>query len=233
MCLPFGAGVGMQTMPTRQRGWRFRIKRVFDGSTALCGLIVLSPLFAAVSVLVWLSMGRPILFRQHRPGRFARPFMLLKFRTMSDRCDTSGKVLPDADRLTPVGRLLRATSLDELPQFWNVLRGDLSMVGPRPLMMQYLPLYSREQAHRHDAMPGITGWAQMNGRNALSWEDKFLLDVWYVENWSFVLDLRILAKTLWRVLKRDGISSQGHSTMPEFVGNINAAQSNIRHMTCL
>jgi sugar transferase EpsL len=210
-------------MPTRQRGWRVRIKRVFDGGAALCGLIVLSPLFVAVSVLVWLSMGRPILFRQHRPGRFARPFMLLKFRTMSDRSDANGKLLPDADRLTPVGRLLRATSLDELPQLWNVLRGDLSLVGPRPLMMQYLPRYSPEQARRHDAMPGITGWAQMNGRNALSWEDKFLLDVWYVENWSFVLDLRILAKTLWRVLMRDGISSQGHSTMPEFMGNLNVA----------
>ena len=210
-------------MPTRQRGWWFRIKRAFDGSAALCGLIVLSPLFVAVSVLVRLSMGRPILFRQHRPGRFARPFMLLKFRTMSDRRDASGKLLPDADRLTPVGRLLRATSLDELPQFWNVLRGDLSLVGPRPLMMQYLPRYSPEQAHRHDAMPGITGWAQMNGRNSLSWEDKFLLDVWYVDNWSFVLDLRILARTLWRVLTRDGISSQGHPTMPEFVGNLDTA----------
>jgi sugar transferase EpsL len=217
------AQVGVQPMPTRQRGWRFSIKRVFDGSAALCGLIVLSPLFVAVGVLVCLSMGRPILFRQHRPGRFARPFMLLKFRTMSDRRDASWKLLPDADRLTTVGRLLRATSLDELPQLWNVLCGDLSLVGPRPLLMQYLPRYSPDQARRHDAMPGITGWAQMNGRNALSWEDKFLLDVWYVENWNFVLDLRILTKTLWRVLKRDGISSQGHSTMPEFMGNLNVA----------
>jgi lipopolysaccharide/colanic/teichoic acid biosynthesis glycosyltransferase len=142
--------------------------------------------------------------------------MLLKFRTMSDRCDSSRNLLPDAGRLTRVGRMLRATSLDELPQFWNVLRGDISLVGPRPLLMEYLPRYSPEQARRHDVMPGITGWAQVNGRNALTWEEKFALDTWYMENWSLMLDLSILAMTLWRVLKRDGISSQGYATMPEF-----------------
>jgi lipopolysaccharide/colanic/teichoic acid biosynthesis glycosyltransferase/glycosyltransferase involved in cell wall biosynthesis len=200
----------------RQSGWRFWIKTAFDRGAALCGLIILSPVFIAVSVLVWLSMGRPVLFRQQRPGRFAKPFSLLKFRTMWERCDASGKLLPDADRLTRIGRLLRATSLDELPQLWNVLRGDISLVGPRPLLMEYLTRYSLEQARRHDVMPGITGWAQINGRNALTWEEKFALDTWYVENWSLMLDLSILAMTLWRVLKRDGISSQGHATMPEF-----------------
>ncbi len=205
-------------MQTRQRGWRFGIKRVFDRSVALCGLIVLSPVLIIVSVLVLLSMGRPILFRQQRPGRFGKPFWLFKFRTMLEWRDADGKLLPDKDRLTHAGRMLRAASLDELPQLWNVLHGDLSLVGPRPLMMQYLPRYSPEQARRHDAMPGITGWAQINGRNLLSWDDKFLLDIWYEENWSLMLDLRILAITFLRVLKRDGILSQGHVTMPEFMG---------------
>src|ERR1035441_8600487 len=168
----------------RQNGCRFWIKRVFDCGAALCGLIVVSPVFMAVSVLVWLSMGRPILFRQQRPGRSAKLFMLLKFRTMSDRRDAGGKLLPDAERMTRMGRFLRATSLDELPQLWNVLRGEISLVGPRPLLMQYLPRYSAEQARRHDVMPGITGWAQINGRNALTWEEKFALDIWYVDNWS-------------------------------------------------
>jgi lipopolysaccharide/colanic/teichoic acid biosynthesis glycosyltransferase/glycosyltransferase involved in cell wall biosynthesis len=201
-----------------QSGWRFWIKTAFDRGVALCGLILLSPVFIAVGVMVWLSMGRPILFRQQRPGRFARPFMLLKFRTMSDRRDANGKPLPDADRLTRIGRLLRATSLDELPQLWNVLCGDISLVGPRPLLMQYLPRYSAEQARRHDVMPGITGWAQINGRNALSWEEKFELDNWYVDHWSLMLDARILLTTLLRVLKREGVSQNGHVTMPEFLG---------------
>jgi lipopolysaccharide/colanic/teichoic acid biosynthesis glycosyltransferase len=201
---------------SRQSGWRFWIKSIFDRSAALCGLIILSPVFIAVSVLVWLSMGRPILFRQRRPGQFARPFMLLKFRTMSDWRDAGGKLLPDADRLTRIGRLLRATSLDELPQLWNVLRGDISLVGPRPLLMKYLPRYSPEQARRHNVMPGITGWAQINGRNALSWEDKFELDKWYVDNWSLRLDLRILLQTFKSVLRCEGISRGGHATMPEF-----------------
>ena len=203
---------------SRQSGWRFWIKSVFDRSAAVCGLIILSPVFIGTSVLVWLSMGRPILFRQQRPGRFAKPFWLLKFRTLSDRADAGGKLFPDAERLTRVGRLLRATSLDELPQLWNVLRGDISLVGPRPLLMQYLPRYSPEQARRHDVMPGITGWAQINGRNALTWEEKFALDSWYVDNWNMILDLRILMLTLVRILRRDGISRAGHATMPEFMG---------------
>jgi lipopolysaccharide/colanic/teichoic acid biosynthesis glycosyltransferase len=210
----------------RQSGWRFWIKRALDRSAALCGLIVLSPVFIAVSVLVWLSMGRPIVFRQQRPGRFARPFMLLKFRTMSDGRDEGGKLLPDADRLTGVGRLLRATSFDELPQLWNVLRGDISLVGPRPLLMEYLPRYSPEQARRHDVMPGITGWAQSNGRNALTWEEKFALDVWYVNNWSLGLDALILLKTGVAVLRRKGIANAGHATMPGFKGTAAANNPN-------
>jgi lipopolysaccharide/colanic/teichoic acid biosynthesis glycosyltransferase/glycosyltransferase involved in cell wall biosynthesis len=206
-------------MRNRQTGWRLWIKKLFDRSMAFCGLIVLSPIFIAVSVLVWFSMGHPILFRQQRPGRFGRPFMLLKFRTMLERSDVSGNLLPDADRLTRVGRLLRATSIDELPQLWNVFRGGMSLVGPRPLLMDYLPRYSPAQARRHDVMPGITGWAQVNGRNALTWEEKFSLDLWYVENWSLWLDLRITLKTLKRVYSRNGISSDGHSTMPEFVSH--------------
>jgi lipopolysaccharide/colanic/teichoic acid biosynthesis glycosyltransferase len=206
-------------MRSRQNGWRFFVKSALDRSAALCGLIVVSPVLIVVSILVWLSMGRPILFRQRRPGRFAKPFLLLKFRTMSERRDANGDLLPDADRLTRVGRLLRATSLDELPQLWNVLRGDISLVGPRPLLMEYLSRYSPEQARRHDVMPGITGWAQINGRNALAWQEKFAHDTWYVDNWSLMLDFSILAKTLWRVLKRNGISSQGHATMPEFLSS--------------
>jgi sugar transferase EpsL len=201
-----------------QHGWRLRFKVICDRFVALCGLLVLTPLLIVLSLLVWVSMGRPILFRQKRPGRYAKPFQLVKFRTMADLRDGSGKLLADADRSTRVGRLLRATSLDELPQLWNVLRGDISLVGPRPLLMEYLPRYSPEQARRHNVMPGITGWAQINGRNALTWEEKFALDNWYVENWSLKLDLRILSLTLMRVLKRDGISRPGHETMPEFMG---------------
>jgi sugar transferase EpsL len=206
-------------MQTSQRGWRFWIKSIFDRCVALCGLIILSPVFIAVSMLVRLSMGRPILFRQQRPGHFAKPFILLKFRTMAVQHDARGNLLPDAERLTRVGRWLRSTSLDELPQMWNVLRGDISLVGPRPLLMNYLPRYSREQALRHHVMPGLTGWAQINGRNALSWEEKFVLDTWYADHWSLWLDLKILGMTVLRVLRRDGISNQDHATMPEFVGS--------------
>jgi len=202
-----------------QRGGRFWIKCVFDRCAALCGLIVISPVFIAVSVLIWLSMGRPIFFRQLRPGRFARPFILIKFRTMSDERDVGGKSLPDADRMTRTGRMLRATSLDELPQLWNVLCGNISLVGPRPLLMQYLPRYSAEQARRHDVMPGITGWAQINGRNALTWEEKFAYDTWYVCHWSLGMDALILFKTIASVLKRDGITNAGHATMPGFKGS--------------
>jgi lipopolysaccharide/colanic/teichoic acid biosynthesis glycosyltransferase len=203
-------------MQFSQSGWRFWIKMTFDRSVALCGLIALSPLLVGMGALVLLLMGRPIMFRQQRPGRFAKPFWLLKFRTMIDERDADGKLLPDAERLTCIGRLLRATSLDELPQLWNVLRGDISLVGPRPLLMEYLPRYSPEQARRHDVMPGITGWVQINGRNALSWEEKFTLDTWYVNHWSLWLDLKILNMTVLRVLRRDGISNQGNATMPEF-----------------
>jgi lipopolysaccharide/colanic/teichoic acid biosynthesis glycosyltransferase/glycosyltransferase involved in cell wall biosynthesis len=208
-----------QSRRTRQCGLRLFAKAVFDRSLALCGLIILSPVIIGLGVLVSLSMGRPVLFSQRRPGRFGKPFMLHKFRTMSDRCDASGKLLPDAERLTRVGRFLRTSSLDELPQLWNVLRGDISLVGPRPLLMEYLPRYSLEQARRHLVMPGITGWAQINGRNALSWDEKFALDLWYVNQWSLKLDALILLKTVVSVLKSTGIASPGHATMPGFMGD--------------
>jgi sugar transferase EpsL len=206
-------------LQARQRGWRLSIKALFDRGIALCALILLSPVFLCVGMLVWIFMGRPILFRQQRPGRFAEPFWLLKFRTMSQRCDARGKQLPDAERLTKVGQFLRATSLDELPQLWNVLCGEISLVGPRPLLMEYLPRYSPEQAKRHQVLPGITGWSQVNGRNALSWEEKFALDNWYVDHWSLTLDMRILFLTIGRVLKRDGIVQSGCATMSEFRGS--------------
>ncbi len=194
-------------------------KRVFDVCVATLGLVLLSPLLAILALLVWVFQGRPILFRQQRPGYKGRPFIIYKFRTMNDRRDANGNLLPDAERLTPFGRFLRSTSLDDLPQLINVLRGEMSLVGPRPLLMQYLERYSPEQMRRHDVLPGITGWAQVNGRNALSWEEKFRLDVWYVDHWSFWLDMRILFMTLWKVLKREGISQPGHVTMEEFKGN--------------
>ncbi|KZX88291.1 sugar transferase [Erythrobacter sp. HI0037] len=181
-------------------------------------LLVFSPLIAVVALLVWGRLGRPVLFRQQRPGLSGKPFTLIKFRTMLEATDGKGRLLPDGERLTPLGRFLRSTSLDELPGLFNVLRGDMSLVGPRPLLMRYLPLYSAEQAKRHDVRPGLTGWAQVNGRNALSWEDKFALDVWYVENRGFFLDLRILFLTAQRVLARDGISAEGEATMSPFVG---------------
>ena len=199
-----------------QRGWRLAVKRALDLGVAGVGLILLSPVIALTALFIMVTMGRPVLFRQQRPGRNKVPFTLLKFRTMRDARDEMGKLLPDAQRLTAIGRLLRAASLDELPQLWNVLRGDLSLVGPRPLLMHYLDHYTVEQMRRHDVLPGITGWAQVNGRNALSWPEKFGLDVWYVDHWTVGLDLRILCKTLWQVVVRRGISQQGHATMPEF-----------------
>jgi sugar transferase EpsL len=191
-----------------------RAKRAFDIAAAAAGLCFLSPVILAASVAVRARMGAPILFRQRRPGLQGHPFTLIKFRTM-----TGDATLPDAVRLTTVGRLLRATSLDELPQLWNVLRGDMSLVGPRPLLMQYLPRYTAEQARRHDVRPGMTGWAQVNGRNALTWDEKFALDVWYVDHWSLWLDAKILALTALRVFQHRGISSEGHATMPEFMGS--------------
>jgi len=194
-------------------------KKFFDHFVAAVILIILSPLMAGIALLIWAVMGRPVLFRQTRSGLHGRPFQIIKFRTMTNKQDSPGRELPDEARLTPVGRLLRATSLDELPELWNVLRGELSLVGPRPLLERYLERYSPEQARRHEVMPGITGWAQINGRNDLSWEDKFALDVWYVDHWSLGLDFRILMKTIWQVLKRDGISRTGHATTTEFMGS--------------
>jgi lipopolysaccharide/colanic/teichoic acid biosynthesis glycosyltransferase len=200
----------------RQRGWRLALKRAMDVTAALVGLVLTGPLMLVSAASILLSMGRPVIFRQQRPGKNKAPFTLFKFRTMREERDKSGNLLPDAARLTAVGRILRTASLDELPQLWNVLRGDLSLVGPRPLLMQYLGRYTPQQTRRHEVLPGITGWAQVNGRNALSWPEKFSLDVWYVDHWSLALDLRILWKTLWQVVTRRGISNQGHATMPEF-----------------
>ncbi len=201
------------------------VKRFVDATIASLLLIILSPLIGGIALLLWATMGRPLLFRQTRSGLHGRPFQIFKFRTMTDKQDSAGRALADEMRLTAVGRFLRATSLDELPELWNVLRGELSLVGPRPLMAQYLERYSPEQARRHEVMPGITGWAQINGRNDLPWEEKFELDVWYVDNWSLALDFRILVKTFWEVLKRDGISRSGHATAPEFMGNSSLDES--------
>ena len=193
-------------------------KRVFDAVAAFFGLVVASPILALAAAGVALAMGRPVLFRQARPGRGGKLFSILKLRTMSDARGADGRLLPDAERLGRFGRFLRATSLDELPELWNVLKGDMSLVGPRPLLVEYLPLYSGTQARRHEVRPGITGWAQVNGRNALTWELKFEMDVWYVDNLSFGLDLRILWRTLVAVVRREGISAAGEATMPRFTG---------------
>jgi len=181
-------------------------------------ILIFSPLLLAISLLVRWRLGAPIFFSQRRPGHRVRPFYLMKFRTMSNARDTSGALLPDAQRLTPFGRWLRSTSIDELPGLLNILRGEMSFIGPRPLLMQYLPLYSPEQARRHDVKPGFSGWAQINGRNALSWKEKFRLDVWYVEHHNFFLDLRIFLITIWKVLRREGISAAGEATMAPFTG---------------
>jgi lipopolysaccharide/colanic/teichoic acid biosynthesis glycosyltransferase len=195
------------------------VKRMLDILGATVGLVLLSPVIIIISLLVWRRMGRPVLFRQVRPGRHGKPFQMIKFRTMRDAHDRNGKPLSDADRLTPLGRFLRSTSLDELPELWNVIKGDMSLVGPRPLLMDYLPLYSPTQARRHDVRPGVTGWAQVNGRNALGWEEKFALDVWYVENHSIALDLKVIWMTIRKVISREGISAAGDATMPRFTGN--------------
>lgn len=194
-------------------------KRLFDILVSAGALLLLAPLLALIAWLVRRHLGAPVLFRQQRPGRNGIPFELVKFRSMRDAVDARGEPLPDGERLTPFGRFLRASSLDELPELWNVLRGDMSLVGPRPLLMEYLPLYDAEQFRRHAVRPGITGWAQVNGRNALSWEEKFRLDLWYVDHRSFALDLKILALTLARVLAREGISAAGEATMPKFTGS--------------
>ncbi|MFT6155862.1 MAG: lipopolysaccharide/colanic/teichoic acid biosynthesis glycosyltransferase [Neolewinella sp.] len=195
------------------------LKRCFDLVASLCGLIVLSPAIAIVSLLVRRELGTPVLFRQVRPGQGGKPFEMLKFRTMLDGVDTSGEPLPDEDRMTPLGSFLRSSSLDELPGLISVLRGDMSLVGPRPLLVEYLPLYSPEQDRRHNVKPGITGWAQVNGRNAISWEEKFAFDVWYVDNQSFRQDMKILLLTVKKVFVRDGISADGQATMTKFRGS--------------
>jgi len=195
------------------------MKRLLDAIAAGFSLLLLALPLMVIAILVRVRLGSPVLFKQVRPGLGGQPFEMLKFRTMTDARDADGELRPDSDRLTDFGRWLRATSLDELPELWNVLRGDMSLVGPRPLLMQYLPLYSPRQARRHEVRPGITGWAQVNGRNALSWPQKFELDVWYVENQSLWLDLRILWLTVRSVLRREGISATGEATMPAFSGN--------------
>jgi lipopolysaccharide/colanic/teichoic acid biosynthesis glycosyltransferase len=194
-------------------------KRLLDLLVSAAALALLSPLIAATALAVAVGLGRPVLFRQVRPGLGGRPFGLVKFRTMTDARSPDGALLSDAERMTPLGRWLRRSSLDELPQLWNVLRGDMSLVGPRPLLMQYLPLYSTEQARRHEVRPGITGWAQVRGRNGLPWADRFALDVWYVDHRSLLLDLRILAMTVASVLRREGIAQRGHATVEYFRGN--------------
>lgn len=196
-------------------------KRAFDLIVSVSALVALLPVLLVTAILVRFKLGSPIFFRQTRPGRDGKPFKMVKFRTMLDAVDKEGKPLPDQLRMTSFGSFLRATSLDELPELWNVIKGDMSLVGPRPLLMEYLPLYSEEQFRRHNVRPGVTGWAQVNGRNAISWEDKFKLDVWYVDNQSIWLDLKILFLTVKKVLVRDGISGEGEVTMSKFTGNDN------------
>lgn len=195
------------------------VKRCIDIVVAGLGLVVLSPVLAVIAVAIWIQMGRTIFFRQIRPGYKGKPFEMVKFRTMSNKQDDQGNLLPDEQRLTSLGKFLRKTSLDEFPELFNVLKGDMSLVGPRPLLLHYLERYTPEQARRHEVKPGITGWAQVNGRNAISWEEKFTLDVWYVDNQSLCLDIKILAITIWKVFRREGISAGGEATMPEFMGS--------------
>lgn len=194
-------------------------KRLLDLAVAAIASLLLSPILLSTALAVRLFLGTPVLFRQQRPGYKGRPFFIYKFRTMTDASDSAGNLLPDSERLTRLGRFLRALSLDELPELINILRGEMSLVGPRPLLMEYLPRYSPEQMRRHDVWPGLTGWAQVNGRNALTWADKFNLDVWYVDHWSFWLDIKIILLTFWKVIKREGISQPGQATTEYFMGN--------------
>ncbi|HVG61998.1 MAG TPA: sugar transferase [Hyalangium sp.] len=217
----------------RQVGAGLFFKRCIDRVGAATGLLCLSPVMAITALLIWATMGRPVFFHQVRPGRGGRTFRILKFRTMLDARGADGQRLPDEQRLTRVGRLLRGLSLDEFPQLWNVLRGDMSLVGPRPLLVEYLSRYSAEQARRHDVLPGITGWAQVNGRNALDWDERFRLDVWYVDHWSLALDVKILALTLLRVVQRQGISFEGNATMFEFLGSAAKAQPAALSSSCV
>lgn len=195
------------------------IKRIFDLFVALLALLALAPVLAVVAWKIRRKLGSPVLFQQVRPGLHGQPFKMIKFRTMRDAVDAQGNPLPDSERMTPFGNFLRSASLDELPELWNVLKGEMSLVGPRPLLMEYLPLYSPEQARRHEVRPGVTGWAQINGRNALSWDEKFKLDVWYVDHQSLWLDFKILLLTVKKVFVREGISAAGEATMPRFTGS--------------
>lgn len=202
------------------------MKRIFDFTASLCALILLSPIIALVAWKIRKNLGSPVLFRQTRPGLHGKPFEMVKFRTMKDAVDSQGNPLPDSERMTPFGDKLRNSSLDELPELWNVLKGEMSLVGPRPLLMQYLPLYSQEQARRHEVRPGVTGWAQINGRNAISWEDKFKLDVWYVDNRNLRLDIKILFLTVKKVFVKEGISADGHVTIEPFTGQSKQGEIN-------
>jgi len=195
------------------------LKRILDVAIASTALVLLSPVYALVAYKVKKNLGSPVLFRQTRPGLHGQPFEMIKFRSMKDAMDAAGHPLPDSERLTPFGKMLRATSLDEMPELWNVIKGDMSIVGPRPLLMEYLPLYNAEQAKRHEVRPGITGYAQVNGRNAISWEKKFELDTWYVKNQSLWLDFKIMLKTVKKVLAKDDISAEGEVTIKKFTGS--------------
>jgi sugar transferase EpsL len=203
----------------RRRRLALGVKRGLDVVVAGAGLVAAAPILAGAALALRASIGSPVLFRQTRPGLGGRPFRIYKLRTMSDARGPDGALLPDAERMTVIGRAMRKASLDELPQLWNVLRGDMSLVGPRPLLMQYLERYTPEQARRHEMRPGVTGWAQIHGRNAVSWEERFALDVWYVDHWSLALDLRILVRTVSKVLRPEGISQDGQATMSEFTGS--------------
>lgn len=194
-------------------------KRLFDLALTIPGLLIISPILLLLAIYIRVRLGPPVLFQQLRPGLHGKPFVLYKFRSMTSEVDNQGKPLPDTQRLTYFGQFLRSFSLDELPELINVLKGEMSLVGPRPLLMQYLDRYTQEQARRHEVLPGITGWAQINGRNALTWDDKFRFDTWYVEHWSLQLDIKILALTFWKTIKREGISQPGHTTSEEFMGS--------------
>ena len=194
-------------------------KRLFDIVASASGLIFLSPVFLILIYLIRKNLGEPVFFTQERPGKDGKPFKMIKFRSMRDAVDKDGNPLPDSERLTPFGKKLRATSLDELPELWNVLKGDMSLIGPRPLLMSYLPLYNEFQFRRHEMKPGVTGWAQVNGRNALSWDEKFAHDIWYIDHYSFWLDMKILFLTVKKVFIKEGISAEGEATMPYFTGN--------------
>ena len=206
----------------RHLSWR---KRAFDVVASVLGVILIAPLLGLIAALIRLFLGRPIFFRQHRPGLYGRPFEIIKFRTMTNAVDETGRLLPSHERLTTLGRFLRKASLDELPELFNVLKGDMSLVGPRPLLVRYLERYNPEQMRRHDVRPGITGWAQVNGRNNLAWESKFDMDVWYVDHQSLALDLKIIALTVQRVLRREGVDKEGYVGMEEFLGSNNAGLS--------